>query len=347
MLHRFAAAVALLSSLSLVPSLAQSDPTIDDIVPDLTQEQQAGLSKSFGLYTNALTVFTGLNSVSSGTFTFEGGGEGEKDADFQIFRLPASHTFGEHGDLWRPQIRGVLGTFSRTQSITLFSDALKESASELPDEINAIPNDADFLREDGISVSAGAGVAIEPIEGLVITPAFDFIWTHYKQQFDYHNFLSALIGVKYDRDIFNTSVEALSYAPSTRISYAWKFCDGLVLTPSADYTHVWTYDSWSKSQYADFESNSGVLRTSLEAQIETPWKLVGLPLGLHPYFVRTDLSGAAHESLGFSYFHDVGLDFTFDVQEHISWVHRLRVGGAYIFSNNDFSGYRLGVSLDI
>lgn len=337
------AAAAFFSS----PLFAQSSPSIDDIVPDLTEEQQAGLGKSFGLYTNALTVFTGLNSISSGSFTLEGDNQGEEDAEISIFRIPGSYSFGEAGDLFRPQIRGVFGSFSSNHSVSLFSDALRAESANLPDEINAIPNDPDFVREEAVSVSAGAGVDIEPLEGLVITPAFDFIWTHYKQKFDYHNFLSALIGVKYDRDIFNTSIDALSYAPSARVSYAWKLCDSTVITPAVDYTHVWTYDNWSKSRYADFETNSGVLRTSVEAQVNTDWKVGGLPLGFHPYFVRTDVSQAAHESLGFSYFHDLGLDLTFDVQDHISWIHRVRVGGGYLFSPNHMHGYRLGVSIEM
>ncbi len=331
-------------SLAFPPSYVFAQD-INDIIPDFTEEERKDLSRSFGVYTSASTVFTGLNSVSGGSFTFEGA-EGEKDSELVVYRLPVSYTFGNEGDLARVMLRGVVGHFEGTSSLYDFSNTLTELAPQLPDEINAIPNNPDFIREEATSVSGGLGVQLEPLEGLTITPAFDLIWTHIRREFDYNNLLSAIYGAKFDREVFNTSLEAISYVPSLRVGYKAACGDSFTVIPSVEYAHLWTYDLWGKTSLADFSTNSGVLRTTLEAQVATPWELGGLALGLHPYIVRTDVSQAAHEGLGFSYFHDLGLDFTFDTGSAGWPVAQLRFGGAYIFAE-DFHGYRIGVTADI
>jgi Solitary outer membrane autotransporter beta-barrel domain len=321
---------------------AQSGINIDDIIPDFNQEQRKALGNAFGVYTSATTVFTGLNSISGGSFTFDAP-DGYKDSDLSVFRLPVSYSFGDEGDKYRLEARGVVGYFKSTSSLYAFSDALKQFADQLPPEINNLPNQADFRKDEALSLSAGMGLQMEPVSGLKITPAFDLIWTHIKRSFDYNNILSGLFGVKYDRDIFNTSLEAISYVPSMKVGYDIVDCDTFKITPSVEYSHIFTEDLWSKSSLADFSTDAGVLRSTLEGQFDTSLTVGSLPLGLHPYVIRTDLSGAAHESIGLSYFHDVGLDFTFDTKT-AGWVlSQLKVGGAYIFGE-DFSGYRVGLS---
>lgn len=151
------------------------------------------------------------------------------------------------------------------------------------------------------------------------------------------------MGAKFDRELFNTSVEAISYVPSIRVAYDYAVTDCLSIIPSAEYSYLWTDDLWSKSSLADFSVDAGVLRSTIETAIKTPWEVAELPISFHPYVIRTDVSGAAKDGLGFSYFHDVGLDVAFDTSESSVPLSELRFGGAYIF-NDDFDGYRVTVS---
>jgi hypothetical protein len=330
----------------LLPNLRAQEPAdFESLVPDFSAQQRAELTNSFGVYTNALSIFTGLDAASTGSFRFKGN-EQEAGTDLEIVRLPFSYSFGEQGDRLRPVVRGVVGYFKSTSTVRGFSEVLKESASELPEEINALPNQADFSKDTATSVSLGGGLKVAPIDGLSVTPGFDLIWTHLKRKFDYNNFLSSLLGSKFDRELFNTSVEAISYVPSLRVAYDWNLFDGMAVTTSSDYSHVWTYDLWSKSSLGDFHTDSGVWRNTLEAQIETPLTLADLPVGVHPFIVRTDVSKAAHDSLGFSYLHDLGADITLDVSSRSTWIERLKLGAAYIFAH-DFSGYRVGLGVDM
>jgi len=314
---------------------------VDGVIPDFSPEQRQFLGRAFGTYTTATTVFTGLNSASGGALSFDGR-DGDRDGlELDIYRLPLNYTFGEEGDKVRLALRGVIGRFSGTSSAYFFSDELAASGDALPQEIRDLPNLPDFVRETATSLGGGFGVQIEALKGLTITPAFDLIWTHLRSEYDYNNFLSAFIGAKYDRELFNTSVEAISYVPSIKVAYKYDITDCFAILPNVEYSYLRTTDLWSKSSLADFTTNAEVLRTTIEAAVKTPWEVAKTPVSVHPYVIRTDLGGAAKDGLGFSYFHDVGLDVAFATGARGWWLSEVRVGGAYIF-NDYFDGYRFG-----
>jgi len=351
--HTTLLSLALTMSLGLVAPHASADSQydpevigqifpVDDLIPDFSPAERDDLSNAFGTYTSATTVFTGLNSVAGGAYSFDRPDD-EDDVELDVYRLPLNYTFGEKGDTTRLSVRGVVGHFKGTSSNYVFSDELASISDSLPPEIQALPNNPDFVRDTATSLGAGLGVQVEPLEGLTITPAFDFIWTHIRTEWDYNNFLSAFYGAKFDRELFNTSVEAISYVPSLRVGYEYAATECFSLIPSIEYSHLWTNDLWSKSSLGDFSIDAGVTRSTMEGVIKTPWDVAELPVSFRPYVIRTDLAGAAKDGLGLSYFHDIGLDVAFDTSAQGVGLSELRLGGAYIVGD-DFSGYRIGVS---
>jgi hypothetical protein len=325
-------------------SVVHAQDSIDDIIPDFSPEQQSALSKEFGLFTSAVTVFTGLNSVSGGNFTFDS--PRGRDTTLDTFRIPYTHTYGNEKDTWRPFVNVIAAQSNLRQSNSDYSDVLKEEALNLPDEINALPNNPDFVKTDSSSLSLGGGATYQPTEELSITSSMDFIWTHIKRRYDYNNFLSALIGQKYDRDLFNTSLEAIAYAPSIKVAYRIGCEEDFNVTPSAHFTYLSSYDMWSKSRYSDFSSDSTVLFTSLDLKIPTPVTAFGASMKVNPFINRTDLGLAAQNGVGLWYFYDVGTNVTFDLKGKSDWISSLRLGASYSFGD-DFSGYRIGAGVEL
>jgi hypothetical protein len=309
--------------------------TVDDIVPNFTPEQEADLGKAFGTYTSATAVFTGRNSVSSGNFSFDNGG-----GDFEVTNLPLSYTFGEKGDETRYRIRGAFGLFNSRSTDHTFSDAYAEAEPELPEELQGLVNEPDKRKDRATSISLGGSIVYEPSAGLTIEPAFDVIWSHVKRRFEYNNFLSALVGSKYDRDLFNQSTESISYSPSLAVDYDVPLGNGYSITPSLLYTHFWTYDIWSKSRFANFEVDSGVLRTKMASNIPLPYTPLGVEMAVSPFVIRTQLFGAVQNSLDENALYDLGADLVFTLKD--AWLTKLYVGGAYILAD-DLDGYRVNL----
>ena len=184
---------------------------------------------------------------------------------------------------------------------------------------------------------------LEPAKGLTIEPAFDVIWTHIKTRWDYHNLISSFLGLKFDRDLFNTSSEAITYAPSIRGEYEIEVANGYFLIPGVTYTHLWSYDLWSKSQFSDFSIDSGVLQSRLGASIPLSSETFGRKVDLRPFVVRTDLYRAVRDSLRENLLWDFGADVAFQIKE--SWISEVRLGGAYIHASA-FDGYRVNLGVE-
>ena len=338
----------LLTLVTLFVSLsncAHAQSNINDLIPDFSPEEQQGLAKNFGLFTSAVSIFTGLNTISAGSFKFDGA-PGERDTSLNTYRIPYTYTFGEDKDTLRPYLSIIAGHFEMRSTNSDYSNVLKENPSEFPDFINALPNNPDFVKTDASSLSAGFGFGYHPTEALAITPGMDFIWTHIKRRYDYNNFLSALLGQKYDRDLFNTSVEAIAYAPSIKVAYKFGDDSCFSFTPSTQFTYLSSYDLWSKSRFASFSSDATVLFTSLDFKVPTDWTAFGTPVAFNPFFNRTDLGLAAQDGTGLWYFHDVGANFTFDLKEKKAFLKSLRLGASYSFGDS-FSGYRIGAGVEL
>jgi hypothetical protein len=312
--------------------------TIEDIIPDFTPEESRQLRDGFGRYTSFVTVFTSRNGASSGAFSADG------DAgDFSVMSVPISYTFGEDSDQLRFKLRSALGQYKSTSSASEFADVYTEIEPELPPELQGLPNENDFLRNTANSLTLGGGFEYRPTKNLLIEPAFDFVWTHIKQRWNYGNIVSALVGARYDRDLFNTSVESMSYSPSIHALYEIELGKGYALIPEVTYTHLWSYDLWSKSEFGDFAIDSGVLQTRVTGSIPLSNETFGRNVDLRPFVVRTDLYRAVKQAFGESTLWDFGADIAVEIKD--SWISELRLGGAYIYSDV-IEGYRLNLGAE-
>lgn len=321
----------------LFPLVSEAQIDIDDIVPDFTPQEQSDIGKAFGTYTSAAVVFTGRNSVSSGTLSYD-----NDIGDISIINIPFSYTFGEKEDPLRWKMRGAVGHLeSRISAYGLYEIA--EELRQTDPELFNFPNQPDFRKDSATSLSLGGGIIYEPVEGLEITPSFDFIWTHVKRRFDYNNFISALIGIKYDRELFNNSTESITYSPSLGIAYTWDIGSGYSITPSVLYTHLWSEDLWSKSSFAHFSIDSGILQGELKAEIPLPISGPSGDTELHPFFKASNIHGAAHTSLEEDMVYDVGANIA--MKSESEYLSEIRVGLAYITAS-DFDGYRINLEGD-
>ncbi len=317
------------------PVAAQS---LEQLVPDFTPEESDILKRGFGRYTSFVTVFTSRNGASSGNFS-----AGAGDADFSVNSIPLSYSFGEDTDELRFKVRGAFGQYNSSESISLFSEGYTEIEPYLPSEYQELPNEDDFRRDSVLSLTMGGGFEYRPTKNLLIEPAFDLVWTHIKRRFNYGNFMSSLFGSRYDRDLFNTSLEAITYAPSIHAKYEVGLGEGYALIPEVTYTHLWSYDLWSKSKFADFSIDSGVLQSKVALSVPLSTETFSRDIDLRPYVVRTDLYRAVKESFGESVLWDFGVDIAVEVKD--SWISELRFGGAYIYSGS-LEGYRVNVGAE-
>jgi hypothetical protein len=275
--------------------------------------------------------------VATGSFSFDNDG-----GDFSVLNIPLTYTFGAAEDQQRIQLRAAFGHLSARGSNTAFLEIAEEAEAEYP-EIFDFDNQADFLKDEATSLSLGAGIIFQPIANLKIQPSFDLTWTHVRREFDYNNFVSALIGLKYDREIFNNSTESISYSPSLSTSYKIDLGGGYWITPSILYTHIWTEDLWSKSTYAKFSIDSGVLQTQLMANIPLPFTIVGQPTNLRPSVRVTDLHGGVRHSLEETTFFDFGLELASAVDS--PYLSEIALGVSYV-SGDSFDGSRTSLAIE-
>ena len=277
---------------------------------------------------NGVTIFTTQDTASSGVFSFESDRAGESDRNLDILKVPFAHTFGEEGESVRPEFRAVIGNFQSNYS----------PAPQVSGET------ADFSRLDATTLGVSGGVVWNAWRELRVTPLFEVAWTHLKRRYDYNNSFSQANLLPFDREAFNTSVDVLTYSPSLEMDYTFK--DGeTTYVPKLRYAHLFNDSVSSKSSVIDIDSDSGLLQTFLDVNTPLGYNVKGFNLGLHPFIVRTDVFGAAKDAEGPNYFHEIGVDLTF---EHGSGsiISGFSIGGSYIFGE-DFDGYRIGFGVDL
>jgi hypothetical protein len=323
-------------ALTLISSIHAQN--IDDIVPDFSPEEQDFIAKSFGTFTNATTVFTGRNNAASGTLQYK-----EGDAELNIYNLPITYMTGEKDDSVRYVIRGAIGHLETEKTESTFSDIYSDIENTLPLELQGLPNFADKQEDRATSITLGTGLIYKPTKNLTIEPAFDLIWTQIKREFEYGNFVSALLGAKYDRDLFNHKIEAITYAPSLDINYVIPV-NSIEFIPSAIYTHLWTEETSSDSRFANFSIDSGVLQTQMMLNIPVGKTLFNSESFFRPAVKYTKLYSAVADSLGENHFYDYGATMAFNVNN--SYFKEITVGGAY-YDADSFDGYRIDLGFEL
>jgi hypothetical protein len=276
---------------------------------------------------NGVTIFTTQDTASSGVFSIDSERPGESDRSIDILKLPFTYTFGEEGDEIRPEMRMVFGNFQSNYS----------PPSQVPGET------ADFSRLDASTLGVSGGFVWKAWEELRITTLFGVAWTHLKRRYDFNNSFSQANLLPFDREAFNTSIDVLTYSPTLEVSYTFKDSE-TSFVPKIRYAHLFNDSISSKSSVIDIDSDSGLLQSFFDVNTPLGCNLEGFDLGLHPFIVRTDLFGSAKDAKGPNYFHELGIDLTFDRGKgHL--LQGFSLGASYIFGD-DFDGYRLGLGLD-
>ncbi len=308
-------------SLSLAPTRVFAQEL--ELPPEIVREVNRGIEQGV----NAITLFTSQDSVSSGSFEIDGE-DGESGSDFSVNRLPLVRLLGQKGDEFRPRFEVVVGHFGAQSSGATGLD----------------PTDAtDFQRVSAWSFSGAAGVEWRATESLTLTPMFNVIYTHLKRRYDYNNPFSQTILRLFDREIFNTSIDLITYNPSLAARY--KLISGKTgIVFGAKYAHLFNSSESSKSRIIDVDSDSGLLQTAVEVTAPLGVSLADMPVEARPYIVRSDIYGDARKGLGLSYFHELGFDFLLDLAQVSEFAKTLSVGGSYSFGES-LTGWRVGVGL--
>lgn len=300
--------------------------TEDAAFEPLPPETTRAFNRSVEEAVNAITLFTSQNSISAGAFKLDG--QDGYNSEFTVTRLPLSYMYGEAGDTFRPIVRGVVGVYN--------------SANTSPTGV-FVNETNDFSRLYAWSFNGGIGLQSELASGLTLTPYFDLAYSHLKRKYDFNNSLSQTFLINYDRDVFNTSLDVLTYAPSLQLAYEMK-CSTTDLKISTKYVHLFNDSFASKSSIINVSSDSGELQTTVEATHPLGASVYGMDLAVHPFVVRSDVYGDARKGVGLSYFHEYGVDLLFDVSRHTSIVKSLSFGSSYT-SGESLHGWRLGLGV--
>ncbi len=314
----FASSFALLLSVTPIFAVAQDS----DIPQDIKDEINQSLSNSV----NAITAFTSQNSVSSGHFSFDL--PNEEDFEFDVFRIPYQYTFGEQNDSIRPFLAASIGNMRFTESY--------------PDEEGG--ETEDFSKVSTWTFGLGGGIEWKALEKLTIIPKMSFDYSHFKRRFDFNNQFSQEYLTPYDRDVFNTSVDIMTYSPSIKMVYDESF-DCFDLKLWTKYAHLFNHGFHSKSSFLDVDAETGILQNSVEGTAPLSITAFNLPLSLRTFLVRTDIYHSARRALELGYFYEVGTELLFDTKETGTSIKELAIGVSYTVGE-DFSGYSMTFGLD-
>ncbi len=304
-----------------------SVPTFADTHSEpLPPELQGDFNKRVGETINSITLFTSQNSVSSGAFKIQS--SDAPDADFFVTRFPLSHEFGEDGDAVRPLIRGVFGTYNQSQSVRI----ARPSGGE------------DFSRLSAASFGVGTGAVWQFLDGFSITPGVDVAYSHVDRKYDFNTAYSQTVLEPFDRQAFNTDVDVLTYSPSAKLGFATQL-GRVAVTLGSKYTHLFNDSIATRSNIIAINSATGLWQTTLELLVPLGLCIQNMPLGVHPFFARTDIYGSARSGLSFTYFQEMGADLTVGVREYVSLLEEVRIGGSYTIGES-FQGWRVGIGLE-
>ena len=313
---------SLLFLLVIAPTLSFAEAPSESLPPEL----QGDFNKRVGETINSITLFTSQNSVSSGAFKIQS--SNAPDADFFVTRFPLSHEFGEEDDTVRPLIRGVFGTYNQSQSVRI----QQPSGGE------------DFSRLSAASFGIGTGAVWQFLDLFSFTPAVDVAYSHVDRKYDFNTAYSQAVLEPFNRQAFNTDVDVLTYSPSAKLGFSTQL-GRTTLTLGSKYTHLFNDSIATRSSIISVNSATGLWQSTIELLVPLGLCVQNMPLGVHPFFARTDIYGSARSGLSFTYFQEMGADLTVGVREYVSLLEEVRLGGSYTIGES-FQGWRVGIGLE-
>lgn len=301
-------------------SLAQDRP-IDLLPPELRSEVNDSISNVL----NALHVFSSSDTVSSGSFTFDG--DGEPDTDLDVMKISADLKFQEDDNqALVPFITGLVGHAKLTGEIT---------------PLNGVGQN-DFISFETTSFGLGAGADWNVFDNLHFVPKMTFVYSQSTNEYDYNNEESQALLQLFDRDLFNWDVDTMTYLPSTQVYYSLPIGD-VKIEPSVQFSYVAVDSTWTNSHLIDVSTASEILLTKLRATTPLRVSVSDLPLELEVYGARHDIYGDALEAFGFHSYHEIGgALYINDTRDCFPLFSKIGIGSSYAW-NSDFDGWRIGI----
>ncbi len=305
--------------LATTANAQEADPDIDALLNDINQ----GINQ----IVNAATLFTSQESVSSGYFKFKANEPDESDTEMDVLRLPARFDLSNDPDAQlKPFVRGQLGYLRASESLAAIEGG----------------GDADFSVIKTFTAELGGGVDIVLVEGLVLTPEGSISYSRVENNYDYNNpFSQQIIQPLFDEEAFNWDLDIITYSPKVKLAYTLPI-DPVKITISSRYAYFYNDSVGSTSSIIDISSDTNLFQNGIQATIPLGFSVFESGVGFRPFFVRSDVHGAARRGLEFAHFYEVGGDFLFGTKESIGLLSELSVGSSYTFGH-DFEGWRIGV----
>lgn len=277
---------------------------------------------------NGVIIFSSTSAVGSGYFKFESEDD-SPDTSVDVLRVNGEYKLrslgGERGV---PFLHGGLGHFHLSeQSIPI------DGGGE---------NDFSTITNDGVTL--GGGVEYRATNGLFISPAFDFVYSHTKNHYDFNNPFSVENLKPYDRDVFNWDIDSMTYIPGITARYE-VMAGSTMLIPSVSYMQSYVDGVRTDSRILNVSTSTGVLNTRLKADIPSGYSLNSSAISVVPQVSRTDIYGDARAGIGIGHFHELSLALIAKQQNFLPLFTNFGISGGYTFGE-DMAGWRVGLEAE-
>ncbi len=274
---------------------------------------------------NANTLFASQEAIATGRFTQRQ--NSQPDKDYTTVRLPGEFVFGESSEEVRPFVEGN-GALLRTTA-----------GFNPPDTIG----DADFTVTSLFALSVGGGAFIKLSDTVTFAPEASLSYSHIKNRYDFNNPYSQTYLEQYESDLFNWTMDVLTYAPSLKIFYQ-EDVGFAVLNYQAAYTYLFNDTISDDSSVIDVSSSTGLCSNRFDLLIPTGVMVEASSLFVRPMFQWSNISGNAVAGLGLRDLYEVGADVVGKVLDGDSLISTVTVGASYV-TGESFEGYHLGAGV--
>lgn len=274
---------------------------------------------------SAIEVFSAGQTVSAGTFHFDN--QGFPDVNFQTFKLPWAHTFGDEKATIRPLLEAYAGYFDLSQGIDVISEP------------------AGFLHIRSATGTVGGGGILRLTDWLTVSPRLGLAYSHIWQNFNPNDTSPGSAGSIAAGLIDNYQADVLTILPSAQVDALfpigrWR------LGASSKFTYLHLIGLYVTTPDIDIGSYSEVWRNELSALFAPDVRLFGMPLELTSLFARDDLYGQLAASDFVNHFYEARCGADLLTGDHLKPLSKVGLSGAYYFGGA-FDGWSLGLTLDI